>query len=112
MATEKDRLGEKLRDAERAREDEYFAKRDRELIEKLRRERDAELQTEMRTAGDMRCPRCGVALEERDENGVTIDECPSCRGLWLDNGELELLAKREEEGWFGRLFRARHTATR
>ena len=39
MANEqKDRFGDKLRDAEKAREDEYFARRDRELLEKLRRE--------------------------------------------------------------------------
>jgi hypothetical protein len=39
MANEnKDRLGDKLRDAEKAREDEYFARRDRELLEKMRKE--------------------------------------------------------------------------
>jgi hypothetical protein len=32
----KDRLGDKLRDAEKAREDQYFAKRDKELLEKLK----------------------------------------------------------------------------
>jgi Zn-finger nucleic acid-binding protein len=28
-------------------------------------------------------------LDERDRNGVTIDACPTCRGIWLDRGELE-----------------------
>lgn len=38
MANEqKDRFGDKLRDAEKGREDEYFARRDRELLEKMRR---------------------------------------------------------------------------
>jgi len=37
----KDRFGEKLRDAEKAREDEYFARRDRELLEKIRKEQAA-----------------------------------------------------------------------
>jgi hypothetical protein len=37
MAEEKDRLGNKLRDAEKGREDDYFARRDRELLAKLRK---------------------------------------------------------------------------
>lgn len=36
---EKDRLGDKLRDVQKGREEDYFARRDRELLEKLRRER-------------------------------------------------------------------------
>jgi len=38
MAEEKDRLGNKLRDVEKGREDDYFARRDRELLEKMRKE--------------------------------------------------------------------------
>lgn len=49
----------------------------------------------------MNCPRCGsTTLDERERNGVTVDVCPSCRGVWLDRGELEKLlglAKRELE---------------
>lgn len=38
----------------------------------------------------MNCPRCETsALDERDRNGVTVDVCPACRGVWLDRGELE-----------------------
>jgi Zn-finger nucleic acid-binding protein len=39
-------------------------------------------------------------LDERDRSGLTVDVCPSCRGVWLDRGELEKLlaqAKRELE---------------
>jgi hypothetical protein len=43
----KDRLGDKLRDAEKAREDQYFAKRDKELLEKLK----ARLEKEKPPAG-------------------------------------------------------------
>jgi Zn-finger nucleic acid-binding protein len=36
------------------------------------------------------CPRCETStLDERDRNGVTVDVCPACRGVWLDRGELE-----------------------
>lgn len=43
----------------------------------------------------MKCPRCETtALEEKDREGVVVDVCSQCRGLWLDRGELEkLIAK-------------------
>lgn len=49
MPEEKDRWGDKLHDAEKAREDEYFRKRDQELIEKRRR-KEKELEEERRKA--------------------------------------------------------------
>jgi hypothetical protein len=38
----RDRLGDKLRDAEKAREDQYFAKRDQELLKKMKEQRERE----------------------------------------------------------------------
>jgi uncharacterized protein len=107
MATEKDRLGDKLHDAEKAREDQYFARRDQELIEKIRREKEKEFRGEVRAAAAMTCPRCGTELRAREQHDVRADECPACGGLWLDKGEFETLARHDQEGWFGRLFRAR-----
>lgn len=104
MASEKDRLGDKLRDAEKAREDEYFARRDRELITKLKRDQEQEFNKELEAAKSMICPRCGQMLQQRVEHGVAVDECPGCGGVWLDKGELEALAKHDDQGWFGRLF--------
>jgi Zn-finger nucleic acid-binding protein len=44
----------------------------------------------------MRCPRCEErVLEERERDGIMIDGCPTCRGIWLDRGELEKLLARE-----------------
>jgi uncharacterized protein len=47
----------------------------------------------------MHCPRCeNVVLEEIDRSGVTVDRCSSCRGIWLDRGELEkILARATDE---------------
>ena len=43
----------------------------------------------------MHCPRCqSTVLEEIDRSGVTLDRCPSCRGIWLDRGELEKITAR------------------
>lgn len=47
----------------------------------------------------MICPRCSKnTLEERERDGITIDICQECRGIWLDRGELErLIAKANQE---------------
>ncbi len=43
----------------------------------------------------MKCPRCESSiLDERDRDGLTIDVCRECRGVWLDRGELEKLVSR------------------
>lgn len=39
----------------------------------------------------MQCPTCSVDLHMSDRQGVEIDYCPKCRGIWLDRGELEKL---------------------
>ncbi|GIP16777.1 hypothetical protein J40TS1_24190 [Paenibacillus montaniterrae] len=42
----------------------------------------------------MFCPVCdGISLREVEKNGVLIDVCPSCKGVWLDRGELDKLMK-------------------
>lgn len=42
----------------------------------------------------MQCPRCDVALAMSDRQGVEIDYCPKCRGVWLDRGELDKILDR------------------
>lgn len=45
----------------------------------------------------MNCPVCKVPLVMSDRNGVEIDYCPSCRGVWLDRGELDKIIERINE---------------
>jgi hypothetical protein len=42
----------------------------------------------------MQCPVDGTALVMSDRQGVEIDYCPSCRGVWLDRGELDKIIER------------------
>ncbi|SIS80327.1 hypothetical protein SAMN05421789_10742 [Kaistella chaponensis] len=42
----------------------------------------------------MKCPNCNVALTMADRNGIEIDYCPDCRGVWLDRGELDKIIER------------------
>lgn len=44
--------------------------------------------------GAMRCPVCDVALSMSDRQGIEIDFCPDCRGVWLDRGELDKIIER------------------
>jgi len=37
----------------------------------------------------MICPVCSTELKVADRQGIEIDFCPKCRGVWLDRGELE-----------------------
>ncbi len=42
----------------------------------------------------MKCPVDGTALVITDRSGVEIDYCPTCRGVWLDRGELDKIIER------------------
>ena len=42
----------------------------------------------------MQCPIDGTQLVMADRNGVEIDYCPQCRGVWLDRGELDKIIER------------------
>ena len=53
--------------------------------------RDAE------TVAGMLCPVCKTGLAMSDRQGVEIDYCPSCRGVWLDRGELDKIIERSNE---------------
>lgn len=45
----------------------------------------------------MKCPVCtSVNLNMSDRQGVEIDYCPQCRGVWLDRGELDKLIERAQ----------------
>jgi uncharacterized protein len=88
-------------------EDEYFARQDAELIKERRAQLDAQRAGAERASHYMKCPKCGVDLQERTFHNVTVDVCPACHGTWLDAGELDLVGfvKRNEFSRFiGSLF--------
>ena len=99
MGDDKDRLGDKLRDKVRGEEDLFFSKRDEALLEKLRQQRAAA----GAQAATMRCPRDGAALIPVDHHGVSVEECPTCGGVWFEKGQMETVARREKDSWLGRL---------
>jgi hypothetical protein len=88
-------------------EEEYFAKQELELKRKLAKERQAQMQAAERESAKalhyMKCPKCGMQLEEVAYHGVNVDKCFSCEGVFLDKGEIERI-QGKESGFLGKLF--------
>ncbi len=42
----------------------------------------------------MKCPICDIDLQIAERQGVEIDYCSKCRGVWLDRGELDKIIER------------------
>ncbi len=53
----------------------------------------------------MKCPVCDVDLNMSERNGVEIDYCPKCRGVWLDRGELDKIIERSSAEYDERPYR-------
>jgi len=98
-------MSEIFEDRKIALEEEYFRRKERETIEKLRAKMTAEEQAKAAAAAAVQCPKCADAtLQPVMFEGVQIDACDKCGGVWLDANELAAVTKRDESGWFGRLF--------
>lgn len=77
----------------KALEEEYFLKKDKDAIAKLKKES---------CLGH--CPKCGEKLEEVTFQGVPLDQCPACKGVWLGPQDLKILAQKDHRTWFDRWF--------
>lgn len=84
-----------------ALENEYFYRKEQELIAKMK----AKLENETTKSLDIKCPKCDGNLVESDFESIKIDVCDKCSGVWLDPGELTQVVDQEKDGgWFGKLF--------
>ena len=90
------------------KEEEYFYKLNKQLIEKKRKELDVQSAEQQRQAQVtehwMKCPKCGYPMKEIDLQGIKVDRCSQCSGIYFDRGELELLLESQEpKGFLGGL---------
>ena len=89
-----------------ASEEEYFARQESERRRKLAEERQAKLEAEERERARslhfMKCPKCGMQLDEIAFGDVRVDKCFSCEGLWLDKGEIDLI-RQKDGGFMGKM---------
>ena len=89
-------------DMKKAKEDQYFMNKDKEILDKKHHELELE---EFVKSFKNHCPKCGEKLEEISFHGVNIDKCPSCKGIWLDEGELDALKNEENaKSWFDKFW--------
>ena len=93
-----------LDDRRKSLEEEYFHRKNREAIEKLREKMKVAEEAKAAGISSMKCPRCDGSLSESKFEAVAIDTCDKCGGVWLDSGELEQLTQKEKGGWFSRLW--------
>jgi len=109
---EKDPFGDKLRDKERAEEDLYFKKRDRELLEKLRGQDANAQQPTARELAQGRCPKCGDRLAKQTIDEVPIEQCGSCQGVWLTRDDVAAVSRRGGQSWIAELLERSIVETR
>lgn len=85
----------------KALENEYFRRKEQELLDKMREKVSAESAVDLH----LECPKCDGNLYESDYEEVKIDVCNKCGGVWFDAGELaQVVEKNENSGWLSRLF--------
>lgn len=90
-----------LEDRGRSLENDYFRRREVELVEKMK----AKLSADNAQAGNLQCPKCDGKLVETNYETIKIDVCDQCTGVWLDAGELaQIIDKDANASWLGRVF--------
>lgn len=91
-----------MKDRANALENEYFHRKEKEMIEKMK----AKLAAENAEATVAACPKCDGNLIETAFEDIKIDVCNKCHGVWLDPGELAHITHTDQhkESWLGRLF--------
>ena len=103
---------ERMLDKPSENEEEYFARQEIELRRKMAAERQEKIAAEERESARalhlMKCPKCGMQLEDISLGDVRVDKCFNCQGLWLDAGELEKIPAKEP-GFMGRVLNVFHS---
>ena len=93
-------------------EDEYFARQEAERLTLMREQEAADGAARERHSHLMRCPKCGGSLQTEALQGIQVDRCPDCHGIWLDHDEVAALMKHEDHGALGRAMSDLWTALR
>ena len=83
-------------------EERYFREQEAEQLKQMREKLDVTRQEQAaRQAKEthwMKCPKCGADLTEVKMEGVMVDKCGGCDGLFFDSGELELMIEAHKKG--------------
>jgi len=86
-------------------EDEFFAKEDaekkRRLSLQVTKQLAADERKRLRDLHFMHCPKCGLKMQEVRLRGMDVEVCFSCGGIFLDKGEIDVIAAPEQKGIMG-----------
>ncbi len=91
-----------MEDRAQALENEYFRRKEQELIDRMK----ARIAAEDSRRTEVKCPKCDGTLHETSYENIKVDVCDGCHGVWLDPGELALITHQstDNHGWFSRFF--------
>lgn len=94
-------MSDQLEERGKALENEYFRRKEQELIDKLKTKMEEESAEQL----ELQCPKCDGQLMETQYEEIVIDVCNGCAGVWLDAGELaQIVDRNEDSGWLSRFF--------
>ncbi len=83
-------------------EDEYFALEDaekkRRMALDMKKALAKEEQKALRELHHMHCPKCGMKMQEIRMGKLDVEACFSCNGVFLDKGEIDVIARPEQKG--------------
>ena len=84
----------------------HIARQEAEIMRRRAEERRAKMLAEERERERklhyMKCPKCGMPLQEVEFADVHVDKCFSCGGMWLDEGEMDRI-REKDAGFFDKL---------
>ncbi len=83
MASEKDRLGQTLHDAEAALENQWARQQDAELLEQIRK----------KSTSALHCLKCGKTLQPKALGKERLLACPEGHGAWVEGAAMESILK-------------------
>ncbi len=83
-------------------EDEYFVREDaekkRRIALEMKRATAAEEQRRLKELHWMHCPKCGMQMHEVRLGKIDVDTCFACGGIFLDKGEIDVIAAPRQKG--------------
>jgi Zn-finger nucleic acid-binding protein len=83
-------------------EDEYFVREDAEKKRRIALETKKALAVEeqrrLKQLHWMHCPKCGMEMQEIHFRNIDVDACFACRGIFLDEGEIDVIAAPQQKG--------------
>ncbi len=86
-------------------EDEYFVKEDaekkRRIALQVKKATAAEEQKRLKDLHWMHCPKCGMDMHEVKYGKLDVDVCFACGGVFLDKGEIDVIAHPQQKGIMG-----------